>query len=123
VDSWTLRLGEDRDENIAYADRSADEFRREVDTFLGDTTFEREIADEPEPLKEAPRELDLRREGVGSVLWCTGHTPAVDWLDAPLSTPDIHVVGRPWLTCRASGILHGMPTDAARVAAVIARTA
>jgi len=123
VDGWTIRLGEDRDENIAYADRSADEFRREVDAFLGDTTFEREIADEPEPLKEAPRELDLRREGVGSVLWCTGHTPAVDWLDAPLSTPDIHVVGRPWLTCRASGILHGMPTDAARVAAVIARTA
>ena len=123
VDGWTLRLGEDRDENIAYADRSADEFRREVDAFLGDPACEREIADEPEPLKEAPRELDLRREGVGSVLWCTGHTPAVDWLDAPLSTPDIHVVGRPWLTCRASGILHGMPTDAARVAAVIARTA
>jgi putative flavoprotein involved in K+ transport len=121
VDGWTLRLGDDRDENVSYADRSADEFRREVDAFVGDTGCEREMADEPAPLREAPRELDLRHEGVGSVLWCTGHSPAVDWLDVPLSTPDIHVVGRPWLTCRASGILHGMPTDAAQVAAAIAR--
>jgi putative flavoprotein involved in K+ transport len=123
VDGWTLRLGDDRDENVSYADRSADEFRREVDAFLTGPPLNEEPdqADEAEALKEVPRELDLRSEGVGSVLWCTGHSPAVDWLDVPLSTPDIHVVGRPWLTCRASGILHGMPTDAARVAAAIAR--
>jgi hypothetical protein len=93
-----------------------------VDAFLGDPADERELADEPATLTEAARELDLRNEGVGSVLWCTGHSPTVQWLDVPQSTPDIHVVGRPWLTCRASGILHGMPTDAARVATAITRT-
>jgi|SRR5262245_22696759 len=125
VDGWTMRLGDDRDENISYADRSADEFRREVDAFLGERASEDEPdpADEPVVLPEPAIELDLRRVGVGSVVWCTGHSPAVDWLDVALSTPDVHVIGRPWLTCRASGILHGMPIDAARVAAAITRPA
>lgn len=122
VDGRTLHLGNDLDENISYADRSAAEFRREVDAFLDERPSDEDPdpADEPATPPEPPRELDLRQEGVGSTLWCTGHSPAVDWLDEPLSTPDIHVVGRPWLTRRASGILHGMPADADRVAAKIA---
>jgi len=97
VDGSTLRLGDDRDENVAYADRSADEFRREVDAFLTEPASDEDPdpADEPATLAEAPRELDLRNERVGSFLWCTGHSPAVPWLGVPLSTPDVHVVGRP----------------------------
>ena len=125
VDGRTLRLGDDRDGNVRYADRSAEEFRRAVDAHLGDRAveypdLEPDPADEPAVLADAPSQLDLVRAEVRSVVWCTGHESTTEWLDVPPSTPDIHVVGRPWLTCRGSGILHGMPADAALVAAAIA---
>lgn len=64
------------------------------------------------------------------MLWCTGMLPDTAWLpddmldeegvpkndNGALEAPGLHVVGFPWLSHRASGILYGMATDAARAA-------
>jgi putative flavoprotein involved in K+ transport len=36
--------------------------------------------------------------------------------DGATAVPGLHFLGLPWLTCRQSGILHGMPADAMRTA-------
>jgi putative flavoprotein involved in K+ transport len=127
VDGATLTLADDRDDNIAYADRAAVGFRREIDEYImarGEEAPEAEPdpADERYPLPPAPQTLDLAGHGVGTVLWCTGHLPSTPWLTVPDTHPGIHVLGRPWLTHRSSGILYGIPADAARVAHAIAGT-
>jgi putative flavoprotein involved in K+ transport len=62
------------------------------------------------------------------VIWCTGFTGDLSWLELPVlddagapvhrdgatSVPGLRFLGLPWLTCRQSGILHGMPDDAVR---------
>ena len=74
--------------------------------------------------------VDLIREEVGTVIWCTGFTGDLSWLELPVldkagapvhrdgatSVPGLRFLGLPWLTCRQSGILHGMPDDAVRTA-------
>jgi putative flavoprotein involved in K+ transport len=124
VDRGTLVLGEDRDDNVAYADTAASGFRREIDAYIQTRRIPApppatDPADEAYPLTPAPLTLDLAGQGIGTVLWATGYVPHTPWLTVPESHPGIHVVGRPWLTRRASGILHGMPSDAARVAEAI----
>lgn len=89
----------------------------------------------PAPAAE-PVTVDLIRKGVNTVIWCTGFTGDLSWLELPVvdkagapvhrdgatSVPGLHFLGLPWLTCRQSGILHGMPDDAARTAdALLAR--
>jgi len=125
VDRGTLVLAEDRDQNVAYAETAAAAFRREIDTYI-ETQGLTAPASEPDPaddthaLPPAPPTLDLAGHGVGTVLWCTGYVPHMPWLTVPETHPGIQVIGRPWLTHRASGILHGMPVDAARVAQAMA---
>jgi putative flavoprotein involved in K+ transport len=124
IDGKRLALADDRDTNIDYADEAVAAFRRDIDGYIqarGLTAPEAEPdpADERYGLPPAHKTLDLVTSGVGTVLWCTGHRPYTPWLTVPETHPGVHVVGRPWLTHRSSGILHGMPADAARVAQAI----
>jgi len=125
IDRGVLVLADDRDENIAYADTAATAFRREIDAYIETRGLTApppspDAADDPYALPPAPHALDLAGHDVGTVLWCTGYVPHLPWLTVPDSHPGVHVIGRPWLTHRASGILHGMPVDAARIAQAIA---
>jgi putative flavoprotein involved in K+ transport len=125
IDRGTLVLADDRDDNIAYAETAAAAFRREIDAYIETRGLtapppEPDPADDTHALPLAPQTLDLAAIGVGTVLWCTGYVPHLPWLTVPDSHPGVHIVGRPWLTRRSSGILHGMPVDAARVAQAIA---
>jgi putative flavoprotein involved in K+ transport len=80
-----------------------------------------------------PASLDLRAQEVGSVIWCTGFTGDFSWLDPALVGPDgqpqhtdgaapapgLWYLGLRWLRRRCSGILLGVPGDAAVVAAAV----
>lgn len=79
---------------------------------------------------DAPTTLDLRADGIGSVIWCTGFTGDFSWLDATLTddlgaprrngtasvVPGVWYVGLRWLVTRGSELLYGIPRDAATVA-------
>jgi putative flavoprotein involved in K+ transport len=79
---------------------------------------------------DPPVSLDLRAEGVGSVVWCTGFGGDFSWLDPALAgadgqprhrdgaapAPGLWYLGLRWLRRRCSGIMLGFPGDAAWVA-------
>lgn len=81
--------------------------------------------------------LDLRAEGISSIVWATGYTLDYGWLqvdafdakgrpdhDKGVSrVPGLYFLGLPWLTRRASPFIWGVWHDAAHIAGQIASRA
>jgi putative flavoprotein involved in K+ transport len=128
-----LRLAPDVGENVRFADEVSSTFRAAWDkrAALGgreaESTPERDTADQPAPRLyglRGPDSLDLGAAGISTVIWATGFDASVAWLPAGAldldwhpRLPNLHVVGAPWLTHRASANLYGMASDADRVVA------
>ena len=87
------------------------------------------------PCVSAPlRRLDLRAEGIRSVIWATGYGVDFSWIDMPLFTargepvhvhgitdvPGLCFLGLQWLSKMSSSFLSGVGDDAARLADHIA---
>jgi putative flavoprotein involved in K+ transport len=76
-------------------------------------------------------ELDLRAEGIGSILWTSGYRPALGWIDLPIfddfglprqvggvtEIPGLTFIGLPWMVDMGSANLVGVVHDAERLAA------
>ena len=90
-------------------------------------------ADPPAPFTApaSPAELDLRRAGIGTVIWATGYKPDYPWLRVPVldrhgeivhhrgvtSVPGLYVLGLKFLHRRNSTFVDGVGSDARFVAA------
>jgi putative flavoprotein involved in K+ transport len=90
-------------------------------------------ADLPAHSYEPPEltELDLRAEGVGSILWTSGYRPAFRWIDLPIfddfglprqvggvsDVPGLTFIGLPWMVDMGSANLVSVARDAKRLAA------
>jgi putative flavoprotein involved in K+ transport len=142
VEDAKLAFAADLAENMRYADRRAAEFRRAVDSYVagaGITAAPPDTDPAERPLAEAlvtPLALDIRAEGITSVVWCTGFGPDTGWVQVPVlradglpvhhrgvtASPGVYVAGYPWLSTRGSGILYGVAADAARIAQHITAT-
>ena len=126
-------------DNIAHADRVAAMLQAKADTYIARHAI---AAPEPEPPPDVPAakatlvsELDLAAQGITTVIWCTGFTGDLSWVRAPIldrngrprhrrcaaPVPGLWYLGFPWLTRRSSGILYGLPSDAAEVARGVVR--
>ena len=120
-------------ENIQFADQVARRLTAMADDFIARHAI---AAPEPEadlgagPLEHSTTpELDLATAGISTVIWCTGFTTDLSWVRLPIlddtgrprtnrcstPVPGLWLVGLPWLTRRRSGILYGLPDDAAEV--------
>ena len=80
------------------------------------------------------RSLDVIRENITSVIWCTGFVGDYSWVRLPVfdtdgeplhdqgatACPGIYFIGLPWLSCRGSMIIAGVDRDAKRIAESIA---
>jgi putative flavoprotein involved in K+ transport len=78
--------------------------------------------------------LDLRREGIATVIWATGFKLDFGWIeldifrkdgrprhrDGVTEVPGLYFVGLPWLSCRGSAFIWGAWKDAGRLAGLIA---
>jgi putative flavoprotein involved in K+ transport len=137
-----LAFAADLAENMHYADRRAAAFRRAVDSYVAGAGIaavppDADPAERPPPEgPDAPQALDLRAEGITSVVWCTGFGPDTGWVHVPVlradglpahhrgvtASPGLYVTGYPWLSTRGSGLLYGAAADAARIAQHIAAT-
>ena len=137
-----LTFAADLPENMNYADRRAAGFRRTVDSYVtsaGIVAAPRDTDPAERTVPAAPRAplaLDIRAEGITSVVWCTGFGPDTAWVDVPVLRGDgfpahhrgvtasagLYVAGYPWLSTRGSGILYGVAADSARIAQHIAAT-
>jgi putative flavoprotein involved in K+ transport len=90
----------------------------------------------PDPLcvTEPIRQLDLRTEGIGAVIWATGYGVNFGWIDVPVldargepvhrhgitGAPGLYFLGLQWLSKMSSSFLSGVGDDAAVLADHIA---
>jgi len=77
---------------------------------------------------------DGRVLDVANVVWCTGFTRGLDWIELPIfdelgeprytsgvvtEQPGLYFVGQHFLHAASSGMIHGVGRDAARIAETI----
>ncbi|MFO1090695.1 MAG: NAD(P)/FAD-dependent oxidoreductase [Hyphomicrobiales bacterium] len=128
-------------ENVAKGDANYLSLLDEADAYVA--RFGLDLPEEPEARVLMPdpacmtqplRSLDLKAEGVSTILWATGYALDFSWikLDAfdpkgrPIHTrgvsvePGLYFLGLPWQSRRGSSFLWGVWHDAAHVAAQIA---
>jgi putative flavoprotein involved in K+ transport len=87
------------------------------------------------PFGPGPAELDLRAEGIGTIIWATGYRRAYSWLKVPVldgageirsdrgvvAAPGLFVLGLPFQRHRASAFIDGVGRDAEALLPQIAR--
>jgi putative flavoprotein involved in K+ transport len=87
------------------------------------------------PFSPGPAELDLRAEGIGTIIWATGYRRAYSWLKVPVldgageirsdrgvvAAPGLFVLGLPFQRHRASAFIDGVGRDAEALLPQIAR--
>jgi putative flavoprotein involved in K+ transport len=119
--------------NLATGEAFAERARATIDEVIRRRGLdapppEPDDADAPVEL-DLPTQLELRAQGIGSVIWCTGFAGDFSWLpdglvdadgrprhhDAAVA-PGVWALGLRWLRRRSSSILYGFPGDAATVA-------
>jgi putative flavoprotein involved in K+ transport len=122
-------------DQMAAAEDRMHRFLDAVDDHIRATGLTREVtaADRPgpAPVIRAPHTLDLRREGIGTVLAASGYRPDHSWLRLPITAPDgtihqrcgvtgapgVYVVGQRFQHRRDSGFIDGARHDARMVVA------
>ena len=136
-----VRLRDDLARNIAFADAASAALRSRIDAHIARSGTdapppETDPADEPYPtrsIRQTPRELDLRRAAVSTVIWATGVDPAAGFVRAPVvgergeiiqrdgatALPGPFVIGQPWLRSRRSATIYGVVADAPHVADLV----
>ena len=107
-----------------------------IDGFAARTGLEAEVGP-PEPFRPffwpaaAPTEIDLRAEGIRTVIWATGFRRLYPWLRLPLldargeirhaggvtEAPGLYVIGLYFLRRRNSSFIDGVGQDALALAA------
>jgi putative flavoprotein involved in K+ transport len=133
-DDGSVHLGTDLDAEVAAADARLRQLlaRFERHAARHDVVADLDEADPPPPvvLGAEPARIDLRREGIATVIWATGYRRSYPWLHVPVidpggdirhhrgatAVPGLHVVGMRHQTCRRSTYLDGVGADAALVA-------
>lgn len=143
VSGNTARFRDDLADNLKYADDFAEDFRRKIDAFIAEKGLDapaptaRDLAGGADP-KNGPipsiPELNLKKAGIGTIIWATGFTYDFSWIDDletdefsyPLmerggtSIPGLYFCGLNWMSKRKSGILFGVDEDAGVVAGFLA---
>jgi putative flavoprotein involved in K+ transport len=118
----------------AEADQRMRRVLAKVDRHIDETGLAREV-DDPDDIRPvvapaAPERLDLRAEGITSVIWATGHRRSYPWLKVPVldeageirqhrgatPAPGLYVLGQRFQHFRSSNFVHGVGRDAAYVA-------
>jgi putative flavoprotein involved in K+ transport len=126
---------------LAYGDASYTIFLDMVDAHVEQHGLEmpqdpaaRAVLPDPPCLAEPLRRLDLRKEGIATVIWATGYDFDFGWIDIPVlnslgepvhvkgiaPVPGLYFLGLPWLAKLNSSLLSGVGDDAAVLADHIA---
>jgi putative flavoprotein involved in K+ transport len=129
----TLRFGDGLGDTVADADARMHRYLDAVDEHVASSGLTREVWDPvrpaPVPVPETPDRVDLRAEGIGTVVLATGYRPDTRWLQLPVTAadgtvaqrrgvtqlPGLYVVGQRFQHRRDSGFIDGARHDAAAV--------
>ena len=133
ADGQRLSFADDLPATIGGAQARMERLLRTIDGYITRNGGEGAgPADRPAPFTApaGPAELDLRRAGIGTVIWATGYRPAYPWLRVPVldrhgqithrrgvtSVPGLYVLGLKFLYRRNSTFVDGVAGDARFVA-------
>ena len=133
ADAHRARFAADLSANLAFADTFFDEFFRGlIDTFVERAGIDAPPDDRVLFALDVPEvtELDLRAEGISTVLWTTGYAPDYGWLDLPVlnefgvprhergitDVPGLTFIGLLWQHNQASANFVGVAADGAYLA-------
>lgn len=136
LDGTRVHLADDLVAHTAAADIKLAMLRRRIDTHIEAAGLDGEVeqADEFHPFcwpAEAPAAIDLRAEGIRTIVWATGYRRAYPWLDVPVLdaagdiqhvggvTPvrGLYVLGLQFQRRRNSAFIDGVGADAEDLAA------
>ena len=136
-----LHFAPDLATNIANGDRNYLSVLDEADAYaaaqgldLPDDPEARDFLPLPPEVAEPILTLDLRAEGITTVIWATGFRLDFGWIGLDIfredgrprhtegvtEVPGLFFIGLPWLSCRGSAFIWGAWSDAERLAAHIA---
>jgi len=137
-DGTRVALCDDLAATVARSDAKLTRLLSRVEGFIARAGLEGEVQD-PEPMapvrpEPAPNELDLRAEGVTSIVWATGFLRRYDWLKVPVldargelrhaggvtDSPGLYAIGLRFLRRRNSSFIDGVGADAFELGAHIA---
>ena len=138
ADGRRLSFADDLPATIGGAQARMDRLLRTIDGYLAHRGGEGAgPADPPAPFTApaGPVELDLRRAGIGTVIWATGYQSDYPWLRVPVldrhgeiahhrgvtNVPGLYVLGLKFLYRRNSTFVDGVGSDARFVAAHLIR--
>jgi putative flavoprotein involved in K+ transport len=136
VDGRRVFFEDDLVSHTAAADARLARLVARIDGFAARTGLEAEVGP-PEPFRPffwpaaAPTEIDLRAEGIRTVIWATGFRRLYPWLRLPLfdargeirhaggvtEAPGLYVIGLYFLRRRNSSFIDGVGQDALALAA------
>jgi putative flavoprotein involved in K+ transport len=135
IDSGIARLGDNLAADIAAADgrlcRLLDSVDRYVEHSRTDEDVPPGVRPRPVGVPAAPSRLDLRAEGITTVLVAAGYRPRFEWLELPITdstgrirqrrgvtaAPGVYVVGQRFQHRRDSAFIDGARHDALDVVA------
>jgi putative flavoprotein involved in K+ transport len=131
----TVHLDDNLADDVATSDRQLRRFLDTVDHHIACSGITREVwaPGRPRPIQvtEPPRRLDLRAEGIGTVLVAAGYRPDYPFLEVPVlaedgrilqrqgvtPAPGLYVVGQRFQHRRDSATIDGARHDARSVVA------
>jgi putative flavoprotein involved in K+ transport len=138
VEGDVVRFADDLVATTAAADIKLASLRQRIDAFIEAHAIVSEPAPGFEPhcwrFVEAHTRLDLRGEGIASIIWATGFRRAYPWLRVPVldeageirnqggvtAAPGLYVIGLHFMRRRVSGFLDGVGADAEELAGHLA---
>jgi len=128
VDGSRVTFCDDLKQNIDAAERKLDRVLGNIDRFIDETLMDADVRDRRPAIEvaNAPRELELRRAGISSVLWATGYRRQYPWLKVPVlnirgeiihdggvtAAPGLYALGLNFLRTRKSSFIDGVGNDA-----------
>jgi putative flavoprotein involved in K+ transport len=138
ADGQRLSFADDLPATTGAAQARLERLLRTIDAHITHSGEECTSPADPPPLFTAPAgpaTLDLRRAGIGTVIWATGYRPAYPWLRVPAldrhgeighrrgvtRVPGLYVLGLKFLHRRDSSFVGGVGRDAQFVAAHLTR--
>lgn len=136
-----LQFANDLRANIEAGDRNylsvldeADAYARAHGLDLPEEPEARTLGPLPDCVTDPVLSLDLKREGISSVIWATGFQLDFGWIELDIfredgrprhqdgvsEIPGLYFMGLPWLSCRGSAFIWGAWKDAERLSGLIA---
>jgi putative flavoprotein involved in K+ transport len=130
LEGYTAKFGPDLTALVADADRRMHALLDSVDTYVDRAGLTLEVLPPVRPATvptpSMPTRLDLRAEGIRTIVQATGYRLDNDWVDLPITSadgafrqtrgvtdaPGVYVIGQRFQHRRDSGFIHGARHDA-----------